>query len=175
MVLELDETVLSDVRNYRLPSYSEIPDVGLYLNQTVSYINRFLTLFPGFSITESMVSNYVKNKLADNPVKKQYSRDMICSLLFIAVSKSIASLDDIRLLLTFRRESGYGVEEAYAFFKREFELSLASVFGFACERAQKEETESAGEELLDKLTSAVAHKIYVEAAFSVLKEKKDGK
>lgn len=45
--------------NFRLPRYKEIPDIGLYLEQTVSYINNMLSIID-ISITSSMLSNYVK-------------------------------------------------------------------------------------------------------------------
>lgn len=45
--------------NFRLPRYKEIPDIGLYLEQTVSYINNILSIID-ISITSSMLSNYVK-------------------------------------------------------------------------------------------------------------------
>ena len=46
-----------------------------------------------------MISNYVKKKLVSNPVKKQYSREQIAYLLFIAVAKSALSMDEIKLVL----------------------------------------------------------------------------
>ena len=39
------------------------------------------------SLTGSMISNYVKMKLIDNPIKKQYGRDQIAHLFFIALFK----------------------------------------------------------------------------------------
>ena len=41
----------------RLPTYEEIPGVGLYLEQTVKYLNEFLVPMLGAEITPSMVSN----------------------------------------------------------------------------------------------------------------------
>ena len=32
------------IEQFRLPRYREIPDVGLYLDQTVKYVNRYLAL-----------------------------------------------------------------------------------------------------------------------------------
>ena len=48
------------IKTFRLPRFREIPDMGLYLDQTVKYINRFLEPLGGMEITSSMVSNYVK-------------------------------------------------------------------------------------------------------------------
>ncbi len=171
MTLELDEKDIASIRDYRLPSFSEIPDVGLYLNQAATYINRYLEPFLGFGITESMISNYVKKKLIANPVKKQYSREMICYLLFIALCKNVSSLDDIQLLMNLQKENGHTVQKSYEYFKREFEAILLDVFGIKRKDASSEESRSTEEELLQKLIVAIAHKIYVDAAFRRLREK----
>ena len=51
-------------RDYRMPRYKEIPNVGLYLEQTVKYINECLAPIE-ISITPSMLSNYVKKGYID--------------------------------------------------------------------------------------------------------------
>lgn len=56
-------------RDYRMPRYKEIPNVGLYLEQTVKYINECLAPIE-ISITPSMLSNYVKKGYIDRPDKK---------------------------------------------------------------------------------------------------------
>jgi len=45
--------------DFRMPRYAEIPDVGLYLEQVVKYVNDKLEIF-NLPITTSMISNYVK-------------------------------------------------------------------------------------------------------------------
>ncbi len=172
MILELDKTTKDKILSYELPQYSQIPDVGLYLNQVATYINRYLEPFCGFTISESMISNYVKKKLVPNPIKKQYSRDLICYLLFIALCKNVSTLDDIQILITLQRENGHSVETAYSFFKNEFEAILLSVFGLEKkEEKEKNSNESVEKELLEKLIAAIAHKIYVDTIFSSLRKK----
>ena len=46
-------------RDFHLPRYQEIPDVGLYLEQTAKYIDSYLSPLEDISITGSMISNYV--------------------------------------------------------------------------------------------------------------------
>lgn len=168
MTLELDKTIIERISSYSLPSFNEIPDVGLYLNQTATYINRYLEPFLGFELTESMISNYVKKKMIDNPVRKQYSREMIAYLLFIALCKSVANLDDIQRLIKLQKENKHSVERSYNFFKKEFESILLSVFGISKAEKKGDESSSLEEELLCKLIVAIAHKIYVEMAFRTL-------
>ncbi|MEE1411814.1 MAG: DUF1836 domain-containing protein, partial [Bulleidia sp.] len=87
------------LQDFHLPAYAEIPDVGLYLEQVVKYINSFFTDFEEMNITSSMVSNYVKSKLVSSPHKKMYSRDQIATLFFIAIAKNVLSMEYIRICL----------------------------------------------------------------------------
>ena len=60
------------ITNFHLPRFHEITNVGLYLEQTVKFINNYLKPLGEAEITGSMASNYVKHKLLQNPIKKQY-------------------------------------------------------------------------------------------------------
>ncbi|MBR2578437.1 MAG: DUF1836 domain-containing protein [Erysipelotrichaceae bacterium] len=112
------------IKEFRLPAYKEIPDVGLYLDQTARYVDSCLSVFEGYSLTNSMISNYVKSRLISNPVKKQYYRDQIACLLFIALSKNVLSLDKVAMLLNDVDDvSGF-----YSKFSSLFEDSLHKVF-----------------------------------------------
>ena len=51
MNLKIDEKALTALSSYSLPSFKEIPDVGLYLNQCATYINRLFEDIYGISIT----------------------------------------------------------------------------------------------------------------------------
>lgn len=165
MLLNLAEDKLNEIRNYRLPALNEIPDVGLYLNQTASFVNKYLEPFSGFALTESMISNYVKKKLIDNPVKKQYSRETIAYLLIIALSKSVASLDNLQSLMQ-RQKEKYSIEQAYTFFKDEFEYMLSHVFNIENNKTEPEINGSVEAELLRSIIVTIAHKIYIDMAFS---------
>ena len=85
------EQNIQAMQDFHLPAYTEIPDVGLYLEQVVKYINSFFNDFEEMKITNSMVSNYVKSKLISSPHKKMYSRDQIAVLFFIAIAKNVLS------------------------------------------------------------------------------------
>ena len=61
-------------KRFEIPAYPEIPDVGLYLEQVTKYVSRYILPMHSFSITASMISNYVKKGLIAKPVKKLYCR-----------------------------------------------------------------------------------------------------
>ena len=74
---------------FALPRYADLPQMGLYLDQTVQYVNSYFRTFCGVELTSSMVSNYVKKGILSHPVRKKYARDQIASLMYIAVSKTV--------------------------------------------------------------------------------------
>ena len=120
-----------------LPSYDQIPNVGLYLEQTVKYINTYFDSFESMNLTASMVSNYVKKGLVANAVKKQYYREQIAYLFFIAVAKNVLSMENLSLFIQIQKES-YTVKKAYDYFCAELENMLHYTFGL------KEEVEDIG-------------------------------
>lgn len=155
------------IRNFRLPRYHEIPNVGLYLEQTVHYIASFLDpALPG-ALTGSMISNYVKRGLIGSPVKKQYCREQIAYLFFIAVAKNVLSLDALQGFIRLQKQS-YTVEKAYNYFAAEFENLLK--FSFEC----KDSIDVVGEDTTDEkrllfsCIAAASQMIYLEKCLEVI-------
>ena len=143
---------------FNLPTYREIPNVGLYLDQVSKYINECFTDLPDFSITNSMISNYVKHDIIANPVKKLYYRDQIASLIFITLSKGETSLDNLKNLLD-KQAMICDTEKAYSYFADTFNRKLHDIF-------RNEKNDSAREEkgrkhLVNTIVSAVVHQIYL--------------
>ena len=97
---------------HSLPTYDQIPNVGLYLEQVTKYVNESLEPLGCAPLTGSMISNYVKKGLLRNPVKKQYDREHIARLMVIAVSKTVLPLEDISRLLA-DCPAGQGGYEAF--------------------------------------------------------------
>ena len=163
-------SVQEAVGNLHLPRYHEIPDVGLYLDQVVKYIGQYLNMFGEISITASMISNYVKKGLVDNPVKKQYDRQRIAYLFFIVVAKNVISLDNLALLIAMQKRT-YPAQRAYDYFCDELENILACVF------EQKESLDIIGVDsgyekgMLRSAIIAVAHKFYLECSFALMEDR----
>ena len=171
MEQNIGEKVSARIQGFKLPGYDQIPDVGLYLEQTVRFIDDRLALLPNISITNSMVSNYVKKGLIKNPVKKLYDREQIAYLIFIALAKSVLSLDDISLLIELQGKS-YPPRQAYEYFVAEFTNVLHYVFGL------KEKLDDVGVDnteektLLRNTIISVALKAYLDTCFAVIHEEK---
>ena len=70
MKQEYKELINQTIKEFDLPRYKEVPDVGFYLDQTVKYISNVFAVVPDMEITSSMISNYVKKGIIDRPTKK---------------------------------------------------------------------------------------------------------
>jgi hypothetical protein len=171
-VIAMKETIKQaavSLENFRLPRYHEIPNVGLYLEQTGQYINEYLEpVLPG-CLTGSMISNYVKKDLVSNPVKKRYSRDQIVALICIAVTKTVLTLEDIQVLLSMQRRLGDN-QTVYNFFCAELEGALDDVFGIGPAPEGLPADVMDEQLLIRKAVVAVAHKLYLDTYLRVLAE-----
>ena len=155
--------------NFALPRYDDIPNVGLYLDQTVQYVNGCFRSFQGLELTASMVSNYVKKGLISHPVKKKYTRDQIAYLLYIAVAKTVLSMENIQFLFEMQRRN-YSTSDAYEFFRAEFEGVLPCVFGLRTD-TQVSAGDSTDEQFLLRSTIiSAANKIYLDCCLAAIRQ-----
>ena len=160
MTQQTKDALADAVRNFRLPRFEEIPDVGLYLEQVTKYANDCLAPLENVSLTGSMISNYVKRGLVSNPVKKQYNREQIAYLLYIAVTKNALSLDDISLLFDMQRRT-HEVKAAYDYFCNELEDFIFFVFGLR-DSVELADADTSDEKMILRNTIiAVAHQTYL--------------
>ena len=157
--------------DFSMPQYSEIPGVGLFLEQVSKYINEVLAPLGEADLTGSMISNYVKKGIVDNPVRKQYSRDQIACLIYIAMAKNVLSLDDVAVMIRLLKES-CDVKTAYEYFREEFPSVLKAVF-----ENREIAAKTSGSELKQisrNISITIAHKIYLDKIFKQLTTE-DGK
>lgn len=161
------QSISLSVKDFRLPRYNEIPNVGLYLEQTSKYIADCLAPVQETAITSSMISNYVKKGLISNPVKKLYYRDQIAHLLFIMLAKSVVSLDNLNLFIRLQ-ERTYPTERAYNYLCDEFENVLQYVFGLK-NSMDNVGLDSTDEKIMLRNTIiTIAHKIHLDKFFEAL-------
>ena len=69
-------SMIENIEGFRLPRYEQIPNVGLYLEQVVRYVNAHLAPLGESELTSSMVSNYVKQGLIPSPIKKASKKSL---------------------------------------------------------------------------------------------------
>lgn len=164
---ETKQRIAEGIRDFRLPRYHEIPNMGLYLEQTTKYISEYLAPLQENAITSSMISNYVKKGLVANPVKKLYGRDQIAYLMFIALAKNVLSLDNLSLFIRLQQKT-YTAERAYNYLCDELENILQYVFGLK-ETIDHVGIDSTDEKFMLRGTIVtVAHKIYLDKCFEAM-------
>ena len=169
MKLKTKQKIADSLRSFRLPRYQEIPDTGLYLEQTAKYISSFLSPLEEGGLTPSMISNYVKKDLVDNPVKKRYGREQIAYLIFIALTKNVLSLDGLINFIALQKRT-YSLQKAYDYFCQQFE----SILLFTAE--VRDTLDIVGEDstdekrLLFSCIVAVTQKIYLERCLEAISQ-----
>ena len=92
------------LNSFRLPEWKDIPDFGLYMNQLIDLLKKYLDYLPPELkeeqfITAATINNYVRTKVMPEPVKKRYFREHIAYLLIILTMKQSLSLSMIRQLV----------------------------------------------------------------------------
>ena len=84
---------MQDILNMALPQWELLPDIGLYMDQVITLMDRtFSPALPKGEMTKSMVNNYVKVGMIPRPVGKKYDREHLAMLLMICVFKPAAGL-----------------------------------------------------------------------------------
>ncbi len=152
------------VRDFRLPRYSELPDVGLYLEQVTKYINGCLKPLGCAEITPSMVSNYVKKGVVPSPVKKQYYVEQIAYLIFITVAKSAASIENLSFLFKIQRDT-YDSQTAYDYFCTEFENMLHYICGLKSTADNVGTTDTEIKTMFKSVIIAATHILFIGNCF----------
>lgn len=164
---EIKQQLADSIREFRLPRYAEIPNVGLYLEQATKYVCEYLAPLGEFSLTPSMISNYVKKGLIANPVKKQYGREQIAYLFFIAVAKSVLSLDALTGFIRLQQQT-YTLPRAYDYFCEEFENLLQFTFEVKDTIEMSGEDSTDEKRLLFTCIVAAVQKVYLEKCLEAI-------
>ena len=167
MTQKMKEEIANSIRDFRLPRYEEIPDVGLYLEQTTKYINGFLEPLPESALTPSMISNYVKKHLIVSPLRKQYSREQIAYLIFIALAKNILSLDALDNFIHLQQRT-YPLPRAYEYFRTEFEGLLRFSFELTDVLETHGENQTDEARLFHACIAALTQKLYLERCLQAI-------
>jgi len=82
------------LEDFKLPSWEEIPNIGLYMEQVIILLKEYLDYLPPELkdeqiITAPTINNYVRTKIMPEPVKKKYYREHIAYLVMICTMKQI--------------------------------------------------------------------------------------
>ena len=84
----------------RPAQWRDLPDIGLYMDQVVSYMPRQLISYAGRdALTPAMVNNYIKDGLLPRADGKKYGRTHLAYLTAICALKRVLSVRETKALL----------------------------------------------------------------------------
>lgn len=109
---------IDSINEYTPASWDRLPELELYMDQVITFMNRQLEPFNTDGerlLTPSMINNYVKDEVLPRPEKKKYSRSHLAMLFMICTLKSVLSLPEISALLSGLTE-GCDIHEQYPAF-----------------------------------------------------------
>ena len=116
----------AEIGRYRPVPWDQIPDLGLYMDQVITFITRAYEPLYGDStkryLSAPMINNYVKNRLIPRPSGKKYSRLQISLLIMIVALKQVCMMEDIRIMLHAESE-----EEVQVLYERFCERQMQSL------------------------------------------------
>lgn len=130
-LIQLIETIQKR-KEFKLPDYSELPRIPLYMEQVTNYIKD--SLGPVYSnqsnqiITHYMVNNYVKAKIIEPPKDKKYDINHIGYLICISLLKNSANLRNIAALIDMDKYFPGDEEALYSLFKEIQENEMKEEF-----------------------------------------------
>ncbi|MDR1564241.1 MAG: DUF1836 domain-containing protein [Oscillospiraceae bacterium] len=125
---------LRELDAFELLDWERLPDIELYMDQVISYMERQVAVFRLTSeekiVTPSMINNYIKDGVVPKTVKKKYSKEHLSILSIVCTLKQILPIQDLHRMLEFLINEG----------------EIPQVYQEFCEM-QKESLESMREEL----------------------------
>ncbi len=161
------ETIREQMLAFRCPRWEEFPQVELYMDQLIEYINTVLEPLSlndeSAFVTKSMVNNYVKSALLLPPVKKRYSQKHVGYLLVICLLKLCYPLHEIgELIDIYRNLPDKQIELHYDRFATIFEKSLHEIFAADQLTYQLYEEPTVQQQLMNTGIRALTCRLYSE-------------
>ena len=171
----------TEIANFHIPRWNELPTIDLYLDQLVSLLDQYLSNYiisdsdskndkdndkdkdkDGKIITKTMINNYVKHKVITPPINKKYNREHIAFLFVVCILKQVYSINDIAKLIDLAI-NGTSVEKAYNRFCNELEMAIKVTF--AGEEYPSKKLISKDIYILKNVLQSFADKLYVKRVY----------
>lgn len=153
-----------DISKFHIPTWQELPNIDLYMDQVLTYIEEYLSPYIKTDseekiITKTMVNNYVKQEILESPINKKYNKLNIAKLFVICILKQVYSIGEIKTLIAYALEKSTP-ENGYDNFCFTFEEILKSTFKKTSLSTKKDLTEE--QYLLKNVVQSVANKLFVQ-------------
>ncbi|MBR4496359.1 MAG: DUF1836 domain-containing protein [Acholeplasmatales bacterium] len=97
------EVWLNELNNFSFKRYEELPDIELYMDQVVTFLEKQIKIFQNTSldkqITSSMINNYVKGEVVSAPISKKYNREHLAAIEEVITLKQVLSIAEVKQIL----------------------------------------------------------------------------
>lgn len=88
---------------FEVGEWDEWPDIDLYMDQVISYLERYMDYFRIYEgekiITPSIINNNTKDGVLPKPVKKKYPRSLLSNLLMFCITRQVLSGQELAAML----------------------------------------------------------------------------
>lgn len=120
------EELQRQLRELRPEDWDRIPDIGLYMDQVISYMKGQhigFELENEETLTSAMINNYIKSGLLPRAKGKKYHRIHLVHLTAICLLKQVMSVKETGILLNrVVEDAGEGEENISAFYSKYIDL-----------------------------------------------------
>lgn len=97
------EKWLNQLNNFSFADYEKLPDIDLYMDQVVTYLEKQLNIFQTSSldkqITSSMINNYVKGEVISAPISKKYNKEHLAAIEEVITLKQVLTIAEVKQIL----------------------------------------------------------------------------
>jgi hypothetical protein len=112
------EKWLEELSQFEIPGWDKLPEIDLYMDQVVTYFAGQLQISgqdKDSILTPSMVNNYVKSGVIDNPKQKRYNKEHLFYIMAVRTLKNVLSISAIRELFGSSKKfnSANGIHEIF--------------------------------------------------------------
>lgn len=116
------------MENFSIGSWEQWPDIDLYMDQVISFLERYLTHLRIDEneklITPSIINNNTKDGILPKPVKKKYPRRLVSTLLIFSTLRQVLPTQDLAILLNTLNENEQ-FEKVHSCFASTFEGAMS--------------------------------------------------
>lgn len=113
---------LDELNNFSYKDYKDLPDIDLYMDQVVTFLDKQLSIFQTSSldkqITSSMINNYVKGEVVSAPISKKYNREHLALIQEVCTLKQVLTIAEVKQIIDERyRKEDIAKDEIFDHFK----------------------------------------------------------
>lgn len=120
--------LMEPLQAHRSALWEDLPDLELYMDQVITYLDRQLSPFQSAAdeklMTAAMINNYVKSGLIPRPTKKKYTRTHMARLLMAGSLKQVLPIRRVKQLLD-AEQDGECAQEQFNCFCQEQDAALS--------------------------------------------------